>query len=135
MSLSRTSLMAYSGITIPMAAMGMPIAVYLPRFYSEGMGLPLLTVGAIFTIARIWDVITDPLMGVLIDKFDTRWGRRKHWIAISVPLLVLSVWMVFMPNPEDVTAGYLLFWLIMLFDPKFWEILLSQEFVDLICYP
>lgn len=115
MSLSRTTLMAYSGITVPMAAMGMPIAVYLPRFYSEGMGLPLLTVGAIFTIARVWDVITDPLMGILIDKFDTRWGRRKHWIAISVPLLVLSVWMVFMPNPESVTAMYLLFWLILLY--------------------
>jgi Na+/melibiose symporter-like transporter len=98
-----------------MAAMGMPIAVYLPRFYSEGMGLSLVTVGTIFTIARIWDVITDPIMGVLIDKFDTRWGRRKHWIALSVPLLVLSVWMVFMPNREDVSATYLLTWLILLY--------------------
>ena len=41
--------------------MGMPIAVYLPRFYSEGMGLSLATVGLIFTLARIWDVVTDPL--------------------------------------------------------------------------
>ncbi|MBT5792763.1 MAG: hypothetical protein HOI11_20055, partial [Gammaproteobacteria bacterium] len=39
-----------------MAAMGMPIAVYLPRFYSEGMGLSLVTVGTVFFIARIWDV-------------------------------------------------------------------------------
>lgn len=98
-----------------MAAMGMPVAVYLPRFYTEGMGLSLVTVGAIFTLARIWDVITDPVMGIVIDKFDTRWGRRKHWIAISIPILVLSVWMVFMPNQESVSAGYLLFWLIMLY--------------------
>lgn len=107
--------MAYSGITIPMAAMGMPVAVYLPRFYTEGMGLSLVTVGTIFTLARIWDVITDPVMGIAIDKFDTRWGRRKHWIAISVPILMLSVWMVFMPNPENVSAGYLMFWLIALY--------------------
>ena len=93
----------------------MPVAVYLPRFYTEGMGLSLVTVGAIFTLARIWDVITDPVMGVVIDKFDTRWGRRKHWIAISIPILVLSVWMVFMPNQESVSAGYLLFWLIVLY--------------------
>ncbi len=113
--LNKKVLAAYSGITIPMAAMGMPIAVYLPRFYSEGMGLPLIMVGTIFTLARIWDVITDPIMGILIDKFDTRWGRRKHWIALSLPILVLSVWMVFMPNKEDVTGTYLMFWLIMLY--------------------
>jgi glycoside/pentoside/hexuronide:cation symporter, GPH family len=45
--------MAYSGVTLPMAAMGMPIAVYLPRFYSEGMGLSLVTVGLVFTLARV----------------------------------------------------------------------------------
>ena len=113
--LNRRTLAAYSGITIPMAAMGMPIAVYLPRFYSEGLGLSLVTVGTIFTMARIWDVFTDPIMGMLIDRFDTRWGRRKHWIAISIPLLVLSVWMVFIPDPADVSGLYLAFWLILLY--------------------
>ena len=113
--LTRTVLAAYSGITIPMAAMGMPIAVYLPRFYSEGMGLSLLTVGTVFFIARIWDVVTDPIMGIMIDKFDSRWGRRKHWVALSIPLLLLAVWMVFMPDPEDVSGFYLMFWLVVLY--------------------
>ena len=107
--------MAYSGITLPMAAMGMPIAVYLPRFYSEGMGLSLVTVGLVFTLARIWDVITDPIMGMIVDRYDTRWGRRKHWIALSIPILLLAVYMVFMPNREQVSGGYLLFWLILLY--------------------
>ena len=117
--LSLKVLLAYSAITVPMAAMGMPISVYLPRFYSEGLGLSLVTVGTIFTIARVWDVITDPIMGMMIDKFDTRWGRRKHWIAISIPLLVLSVWMVFMPNPDAVTGTYLLFWLVVAMRRRF----------------
>ena len=69
------TLAAYSGVALPMAAMGMPIAVYLPRFYSEGLGLSLITVGLIFTLARVWDVVTDPAMGYLIDRFETRWGR------------------------------------------------------------
>lgn len=98
-----------------MAAMGMPIAVYMPRFYSEGLGLSLVTVGTIFTMARIWDVVTDPVMGIVIDKFDTRWGRRKHWIALSIPVLLVSVWMLFMPNPDSVSGLYLGFWLIMLY--------------------
>ena len=59
------TLAAYSGVALPMAAMGMPIAVYLPRFYSEGLGLSLITVGLIFTLARVWDVVTDPAMGYL----------------------------------------------------------------------
>ncbi len=114
-TLTSKVLASYSGITIPMAAMGMPIAVYLPRFYSEGLGLSLVTVGMIFTVARIWDVVTDPIMGMIIDHFDTRWGRRKHWIAISIPILLISVWMVFMPSKENVTGFYLLFWLIALY--------------------
>ena len=98
-----------------MAAMGMPVAVYLPRFYSEGMGLSLVVVGTIFTIARISDVITDPIMGYAIDRYQTRWGRRKHWIALSLPILLISVWMVFMPSKESVSASYLLFWLVALY--------------------
>ncbi len=113
--LSAPVLAAYSGISLPMAAMGMPVAVYLPRFYSEGMGLSLVVVGTIFTIARISDVITDPIMGYAIDRFQTRWGRRKHWILLSLPILLMSVWMVFMPSKESVSAGYLLFWLVALY--------------------
>ena len=107
-------LAAYSGMAVPLAAMGMPIAVYLPAFYS-GLGLEVATVGIIFTLARIWDVVTDPLMGFAIDRFPSRWGRRKHWIALSIPILMLSVWMVFMPDPEAVSASYLLLWMILLY--------------------
>mgnify|MGYP003700973027 CR=1 FL=1 len=113
--LSARVLASYSGVTIPMAAMGMPIAVYLPPFYSDGLGLSLVTVGTVFTLARIWDVVTDPVMGLVIDRFDSRWGRRKHWIALSIPILMISVWAVFMPDAELVSGGYLLFWMIALY--------------------
>ena len=113
--LSARVLASYSGVTIPMAAMGMPIAVYLPPFYSDGLGLSLVTVGTVFTLARIWDVVTDPVMGLVIDRFDSRWGRRKHWIALSIPILLVSVWAVFMPDPDAVSGGYLLFWMIALY--------------------
>jgi Na+/melibiose symporter-like transporter len=113
--LSPQRLAAYSGVAVPMAAMGMPISVYLPPFYSDGLGLSLVTVGTVFTVARIWDVVTDPIMGLLIDRFDSPWGRRKHWIALSIPILMVSVWAVFMPDPGAVSGGYLLFWMIALY--------------------
>ena len=54
-------------------------------------------------------------MGIVVDRYDTRWGRRKHWIALSIPILLLAVYMVFMPNREQETWAYLLFWLIVLY--------------------
>ena len=95
--------------------MAMPMAVYLPPFYAEAEGMDLTTVGVIFTIARIWDVITDPLMGLAIDKYETRWGRRKHWVAIAIPLLLLAVYMVFLPDPASISTLYLTGWLLLLY--------------------
>jgi Na+/melibiose symporter-like transporter len=54
-------------------------------------------------------------MGLVIDRFDSRWGRRKHWIALSIPILLVSVWAVFMPDPDAVSGGYLLFWMVALY--------------------
>ena len=105
---------SYSAVAVPMAAMAMPIAVYLPPLYSS-LGLSLATVGLMFTLVRVFDVITDPIMGLVIDRFDTRWGRRKHWIAISIPLLVAGVYMVFLPDPDNVSAAYLGLWMVVLY--------------------
>ncbi len=112
---SRRTLACYSSVGLPLAAMALPIAVYLPPFYGEELGMSLATVGLMFTLARFWDVITDPLMGMMIDRFETRWGRRKHWIAVAIPILLLSVWMLFLPDPERVSAAWLGFWLFALY--------------------
>ena len=100
---------------MPLAAMLMPVAVYLPPFYASELGLSLATVGLVFTIARVWDVVTDPIMGVLIDRFDTRWGRRKHWIALALPITMLAVFMVFAPDVDNVSTTYLTGWLIVMY--------------------
>lgn len=112
--LSSWRLAAFSGPAIPIAALGLPIGVYLPQFYAGPMGLGLATVGTIFMLARLWDVVTDPMMGVISDKFPSRWGRRRHWIVLSVPMLVVCAYMVFVPS-APVTAGYLLGWMFFLY--------------------
>ena len=93
--------------------MGLPLLVHLPPFYAS-LGLSLSVVGTIFLIARLWDMVTDPILGILSDRFETRWGRRRHWIVLSVPIMMVSVFMVFIPQ-GDVTAFYLIFWLLILF--------------------
>jgi len=107
-------LMLFASPAIPLAALGLPITVYLPQFYGEQMGLGLATVGTVFMIARLWDVVTDPMMGIISDKFPTRWGKRRHWIALSLPIVVLCAVMVFMPS-GGVSSMYLFGWMFVLY--------------------
>ncbi|NEO32605.1 MAG: MFS transporter [Symploca sp. SIO3C6] len=99
---------------IPISALGLPLLVYLPPFYAEEMGLGLSLVGTIFMITRFWDVFTDPVLGIISDKVKTRLGRRRHWIILSVPILMLSVYQVFMPH-SPVSGTYLLWWMVVLY--------------------
>lgn len=112
---SKGRMFAFALPAAPIAAMGLPLAVHLPPFYASSMGLGLSMVGAIFLLARFWDVFTDPLLGMLSDRFPTRWGRRRHWIVLSVPIMMLATVMIFLPPFETVSAGYVLFWLFVLY--------------------
>ena len=112
--LSRRWLIAYALPAAPIAAMGLPLVVYLPPFYAGHMGFGLKLVGTVFLITRLWDVFVDPVLGLVSDRFPTRWGRRRHWIALSVPIMVLSTYMVFMPAP-GVGSRYLIFWMLVLY--------------------
>jgi Na+/melibiose symporter-like transporter len=104
---------AFAAPGIPISALGLPLVVYLPPFFAE-LGIELAAVGTIFMIARFWDVVTDPVIGIASDKFGTRFGRRRPWIAMSVPILMWCVYKVFMP-PDVVNAAYLLWWMLLLY--------------------
>ena len=102
-------------VALPIGAMAMPIAIYLPPLYSGSLGLGLATVGLIFTLARVWDLVTDPIMGIVIDRYGSRWGQYKHWVALAIPMVMLAIYKIFIPNPADVTAIYLGFWMLVLY--------------------
>lgn len=104
--LSAPRLIAYAGPSIPAGALTLPLLVYLPPFYAGPMGLGLGAVGTIFMLARIWDFVTDPAFGVLSDRFPSRWGRRRHWLVISVPVLMVPSWFIFFPA-SPVSPTYL----------------------------
>ena len=102
----RTSLLAYMLPAVPLAMLGMPLIIYVPPFYAAELGLELAAVGGIFFIARAWDAITDPLIGFFSDQTRGRWGRRKPWIVIGVPLLMISLYL-FLSPPVNVSKTYL----------------------------
>ena len=107
-------LLAYGGLAVPLAALGLPLAVYIPPFYAGPIGLGVGTVGIIFMVARFWDIFTDPIMGMIVDRYPSKWGKRKHWIAIGVPVLMLAAWFIFFPGGSQ-SIFYLIFWLFILY--------------------
>ena len=111
---SAARLIAFATPSIPIAALGLPLAVYLPPFFAGPMGLGLATVGTIFLIARMWDVFIDPILGYVSDRFHTRWGRRRHWMVLSVPIIAIAAYFVFIPTPP-ITSRYLLTWLFVMY--------------------
>lgn len=92
----------------------LPLVLFIPSFYADDLGLPLASVGMAIAVSRLLDVFTDPFMGILSDRWLTRWGRRKPWLVLGTPLLILSTWMVFVPH-GSVSVYYLLIWTSLLF--------------------
>ncbi|HZF43033.1 MAG TPA: MFS transporter [Sphingomonadaceae bacterium] len=91
---------------IPAAAISFPIGAYLPPFYAAATGMDLATLGAVFMLARLGDLLIDPAMGALSDRTRSRWGRRKPWLAAGAPILMVGAWLLFFP-PADAGIGWL----------------------------
>lgn len=101
---------------MPLSAMGLPLAIFVPPFYAalfqaNGMdpAVALALVGTAFMVVRFFDLFTDPLMGVAGDRYESRWGRRRHWCVLATPVIMLGVLLVFVvPYPELASPVYLI---------------------------
>ncbi len=98
--------LSYTALNLPTSAAGMPMFIFILPFYADDMGLGLSLVGIIFFFGRFIDILTDPVMGVLIDKFPSRWGKHKLWIFLSAPIFMLATYVIFLPSIEQTTALY-----------------------------
>ena len=96
-SLSKTTLSMYGLMGAPLALVGYPIAIWLPVFYASEIGVSLAAVATMLLLAKLSDVVTDPLVGTLSDRARTRLGRRLPFILLGVPVLCGSIWMLFVP--------------------------------------
>lgn len=96
-SLPLRTRLAYGVPNLGLALVGVPILVYLPRFYSDVVGISVAWLGVVFVAGRVIDAVTDPLVGVLSDRSRSVHGRRRPWILWGcLPLALLSV-AVYMP--------------------------------------
>lgn len=83
----------YRRVSNARLALAMTSALSLACFFSAigyvsyaanlGFGVTMLLVGTIMTVARLFDGITDPLISLLIDKVNTRFGKIRLFIIIG----------------------------------------------------
>ena len=101
MTTTRPSLLAYATPAIPLAFLGLPLYVHLPAAYAELPAIGLATVGVVLLVARLLDLVTDPLVGLLVDR--TRSQLRPQWLmTLGAALLLGGAVFLFRP---DIEAG------------------------------
>ena len=59
------------------------VNIMLPLIMFNYMGVSPILLGYVFAIARLWDTVTDPLMGYLSDRTRSRFGKRKPYILVG----------------------------------------------------
>ncbi|MFV0469645.1 MAG: MFS transporter [Dysgonomonas sp.] len=66
--------------------------MYLLFFYTDVFGIDAAVVGTMFLITRIWDSFFDPIVGVISDRTETKWGKfRPYLLYIAIPFGVIGV--------------------------------------------
>tara|TARA_B100000902_G_scaffold261150_1_gene247423 strand:- start:95 stop:1435 length:1341 start_codon:yes stop_codon:yes gene_type:complete len=98
--------LSFTALNFPTSAAGMPMFIFILPFYADDLGLGLSIVGIIFFLGRFTDILTDPVMGVLIDKFPSKWGKHKLWVFLSAPVFMVATYLIFLPMTDQPTGLY-----------------------------
>ena len=70
----------------------MTMILFQTNFYTDVFGLTAGAAAAILLWPRLWDAVADPIVGILADRTETRWGKFRPWIlATAVPWFVIMI--------------------------------------------
>ena len=81
---------------------------FLTFFYTDVFGLTPALVGTLFIALRVFDAISDPVMGVIADRTQSRWGRFRPWqLWIAIPIGIIGILTFTVP---DASMGVKIAW-------------------------
>ena len=112
------TMVGYGAGNFAFALLGLVVAVNLQYFYTDHVGLRAGLVSWSLLFARLFDAITDPLMGTLSDRTRTRFGRRRPYILGAAVPLGFAFYFLFTPPevPDPASAqGRLLAYMLALY--------------------
>lgn len=108
--MSLPAILAFSATGLPIGGLAIGFAIFLQPYLASHLKIPLMVIaGAWFTV-RMLDFGIDVVLGLLMDRFVTRWGRYRLWFVAGAPLLMLGVYKLFMA-PTGIGSTYLVTWL------------------------
>lgn len=84
------------------------ITLYLMFYYTDVYGLAAAQVSLLFLLTRCVDGVTDVIMGILIDKTNTKWGKSRPWFLLgAIPFCLLGILAFYVPDIGE--AGKLIY--------------------------
>ena len=87
---------------------------FLPFFYSNVFGLSLADAGVLMLVTRIWDAVSDPMMGIIADRTKTRWGKyRPYLLFFALPFAVCGILLFTTPENGKTVWAYVTYILMM----------------------
>ena len=84
----------------------------------QDLGFPGWMWGVVSLAPRIFDSLTDPIMGFISDNTKSKWGRRRQYVFLGAIIMGISfviMWQLFRANPVDYNFAYFLFWSIVFY--------------------
>lgn len=88
----------------------MLIASYLLYYYNVVLGMSSVFIGTVMMAARIFDAFNDPVMGIIVAKTRTRWGRFRPWIFAGTVLNAVTIYALY-ATPESMGDSAQRVWL------------------------
>ncbi|MEM1112951.1 MAG: MFS transporter [Pseudomonadota bacterium] len=106
---SHPQVLLYAIPGMAIAFINLPSAMVLPTFYVEHTAATLTGIGLVNLLRWWFDAATDPVVGYLSDRTETRWGRRKPWLVVGAIVSSVAIFQLFRP-PADAGNFYYAFW-------------------------
>jgi GPH family glycoside/pentoside/hexuronide:cation symporter len=111
--LTTSSLLAFGAPTLGIGLMFSIIGFYLMIFATDVLLIAPGAMGLIFGASRLWDAISDPLVGYWSDRTRSPFGRRRPWLLASIPTVGLSFALIWAP-PAALSDSMLVLWMAVL---------------------
>jgi GPH family glycoside/pentoside/hexuronide:cation symporter len=108
--LSWSVITAYGAPGVGAGYMYLLLSLYIMKFSTDVLLIAPAVMGTIFGVSRVWDAISDPLVGYLSDRTKHSLGRRRLWLLGSILPVSAGFVMVFSP-PDSLTGSALVAWM------------------------
>ncbi len=104
------TVLAYGAPAAGAGYMYLLLSLYVMKFATDILLIAPAVMGMIYSASRIWDAVSDPLIGYLSDRTNIKMGRRRSWILASCIPIAAGFYMVFAP-PLSLSDTGLIIWM------------------------